>query len=251
MVELLLFVLGSLFGSFANVCIRRLPYRKSIVKPPSHCPKCLIPIRWRDNIPILSFLLLKGKCRNCHTAISPEYPVVEFLTGIYFLVSYLCFGISTIFFISVLLGFYLIVISFIDIHLKIIPDVFSVSLLIIGLILSPFNPVLTSGIWIKNSFLNSLSGAISGGLLLYLLALIGSKIYKKEVMGGGDIKLISAGGSFLGINNVFTALFIACCIGGFTGLILIVFKKKKSSDFIPFGPYISLGILIIFFASHF
>lgn len=244
MFEIFIFILGTLFGSFANVCIRRIPYGKSILKPASHCPKCLVPVRWKDNFPIISFLLLKGKCRNCQTDISPEYPVVELLTGLYFIGAYLYSGITSVFFISILLGFYLVVISFVDLHLRIIHDFFSISLLVIGLVLSPFNSV------VKNSFLNSVSGAIAGGLLLYLIAIIGAKIYKKEVMGGGDIKLIAAGGSFLGIQNVFTTLFLACFIGGLTGLVLILLKKKKPSDFIPFGPYISISILIVFLFSQ-
>ncbi|HAM37907.1 MAG: hypothetical protein A2474_02110 [Elusimicrobia bacterium RIFOXYC2_FULL_34_12] len=245
MTEIFFFVIGLFFGSFANVCIRRIPYNKSIVLPASHCPKCLIPIRWKDNIPIVSFLMLKGKCRNCKANISLEYPIVELLTGLYFLLSYLSFGISFSLLISIILGFYLIVISFIDMHLKIVPDILSVSLIFIGIILSPINSA------IKYSFLNSITGICFAGFFLLTISYIGSKIYKKEVMGGGDIKLLAAGGGFLGISNIFHAFITACFIGGFVGLVLILFKKKKSSDFIPFGPYISISIILIFFLSHF
>ncbi|OGS45663.1 MAG: hypothetical protein A2539_07255 [Elusimicrobia bacterium RIFOXYD2_FULL_34_15] len=245
MIEIYFFIIGLFFGSFANVCIRRIPYNKSIILPASHCPKCLIPIRWIDNIPIISFLILRGKCSNCKTNISIEYPIVELLTGFYFLLSYLIFGISFSLVISIILGFYLIIISIIDIHLKTIPDFLSISLIFIGVISSPWNPV------IKNNLLNSLIGTISGGLLLFAIAVIGSKIYKKEVMGGGDIKLLAAGGSFLGAYNIFYSFLIACFLGGIIGLILILIKKKKSSDFIPFGPYISVGIILIFFLNHF
>ncbi|MFH0948062.1 MAG: A24 family peptidase [Elusimicrobiota bacterium] len=127
--------------------------------------------------------------------------------------------------------------------MRIIFDILVISLLIFGLASSFFNPV------VDFSFLNSLKGALFGGVLLYLIAFLGSKIYKKEVMGGGDIKLLAAGGSFLGVQNIFLALFIACLIGGITGLFLILIKNKKKSDFIPFGPFISISLLIVFFYS--
>lgn len=241
MTELFFFILGTFFGSFSNVVIRRLPYGNSIVKPASHCPKCLIPIKWKDNLPIVSFLFLGGKCRNCKTKISFEYPVVELLTGLLFLFGYLNFGISLNLLIFLILSVLLIIISFIDLHLRIIPDILTLSLLIFGLASSFFNPVVSSG------FLNSLKGALFGGTLLYLVAFLGAKIYKKEVMGGGDVKLLAAGGSFLGLQNIFLALLIACFIGGITGLFLILIGNKKKSDFIPFGPFISISILLVFF----
>jgi leader peptidase (prepilin peptidase)/N-methyltransferase len=241
MTGLFFFILGTFFGSFANVVIRRLPYGNSIVKPDSHCPKCLIPIKWKDNLPVISFLFLGGNCRNCKTKISFEYPVVELLTGIYFLTAYSYFWLSSFFFISLFLGLSLIIISFIDLHLRIIPDILTISLLFFGLATSFFNPV------VNFSFLNSLSGALFGGVFLYLVAFFGAKFYKKEVMGGGDVNLLAAGGSFLGVQNIFLALLIACFIGGITGLFLILIGKKKKSDFIPFGPFISISILIVFF----
>ncbi|MFH1540489.1 MAG: prepilin peptidase [Elusimicrobiota bacterium] len=241
MVGLYFFIIGTFFGSFANVVIRRLPYGKSIVKPASHCPKCLIPIKWYDNIPIVSFFLLKGKCRNCKTTISPEYLFVELVTAVYFLMAYFHFGLTSIFFISLFLGFSLIVISFTDLHLKIIPDNIIILLLVFGLSSSFFNPV------VNFNFLNSIKGALFGGVLLFLIAFVGCKIYKKDVLGGGDIKLLAAGGSFLGLQNIFFAFFVACFIGGIIGLFLILIKNKKKSDFMPFGPFISIGILIILY----
>ncbi|MBI5574008.1 MAG: prepilin peptidase [Elusimicrobia bacterium] len=241
MVEIFIFILGLFFGSFSNVVIRRMPYGNSIVKPASHCPKCLIPIKCIDNLPILSFIFLGGKCRNCKTKISFEYPIVELLTGLLFLSGYLNFGISFNFLIFLILSVLLIIISFIDLHLRIIPDILTISLLIFGLASSFFNPI------VSLNFLNSLKGALFGGTFLFLVAWIGEKIYKKEVMGGGDIKLLAAGGSFLGCHNVFLAILIACFIGGLTGLFLILIGNKKKSDFIPFGPFISLGIIILFY----
>ncbi|PIU83239.1 MAG: prepilin peptidase [Elusimicrobia bacterium CG06_land_8_20_14_3_00_38_11] len=241
MLELFFFILGTFFGSFSNVVIRRLPYGNSIVRPASHCPKCLIPIKWIDNLPVISFLFLGGKCRNCKTKISFEYPVVELLAGLLFLFGYLNFGIQCNLIIFLILSVVLIIISFIDMHLRIIPDILTISLLIFGLASSFFNPV------VSFSFLNSLKGTLFGGVFLYLVAFLGSKIYRKEVMGGGDVKLLAAGGSFLGLSNIFLALLIACFIGGLTGLFLILIGKKKKSDFIPFGPFIAISIVMVFF----
>ncbi|MEW6557246.1 MAG: prepilin peptidase [Elusimicrobiota bacterium] len=241
MLAIFTFIIGTFFGSFANVVIRRLPYGKSIVKPASHCPKCLIPIRWKDNLPVISFLILGGRCRNCKTKIAIEYPSVELLTGLLFLFGYLNFCISFNLLIFLILSIYLIIISFIDLHLRIIPDILSVSLLIFGLLSSFVNPI------VKNNFFCSIGGAILGAGILWLVAIIGARIYKKEVMGGGDVKLLAAGGSFLGVQNVFVALLIACFIGGLTGLLLMLIGIKKRTDFIPFGPFISIALLIIFF----
>jgi len=238
---LFFFILGTFFGSFANVVIRRLPYGRSIIKPASHCPKCLIPLKYIDNLPVISFLFLRGKCRNCKTKISFEYPVVELLASLLFLFGYLNFGISINLLIFLILSIVLIIISFIDINLRIIPDVLTIALLIFGLASSFFNPIVNFRI------LNSLSGALFGGVFLYLVAWLGAKIYKKEVMGGGDVKLLAAGGSVLGLQNIFAALLIACFIGGITGLFLILIGKKKKTDFIPFGPFISISILVLFF----
>ncbi|HAX61096.1 MAG TPA: prepilin peptidase [Elusimicrobia bacterium] len=241
MVEIFIFIFGLFFGSFANVVIRRLPYGNSIVKPASHCPKCLLPIKWKDNLPVVSFLILGGRCRNCKTKISIEYPTVELLTALIFLVGYFNFGISVNLLIFLILSIFLIIISFIDLHLRIIPDMLAISLLIFGLASSFFNPL------ISFSFLNSLKGSLFGGVFLYSVAFLGAKIYKKEVMGGGDVKLLAAGGTFLGLKNIFLALLIACFIGGITGLFLILIGNKKKSDFIPFGPFIAISILIVFF----
>lgn len=251
MTEVFIFILGTFFGSFANVCIRRIPYGKSIIKPSSHCPKCLLPIKWKDNIPVISFLILGGKCRNCKTKISFEYPAVELLTGLLFFIGYLKFNISFNLLIFLILSVFLIIISFIDMHLKIIPDILSVLLLVTGIILSPLNPVVSPASSIIGKIAGSFSGALAGGVVLYFIAFIGFKIYKKEVMGAGDIKLIAAGGSFLGLRNIFAALILACFIGGTTAVILVILKRKKLSDFIPFGPYLSVSILIIFFVRTF
>lgn len=240
MEQILIFIFGVFFGSFANVCIRRIPYGNSIVKPASHCPKCLVPIRWRDNIPVFSYIFLKGKCRICLNPIPFQYPAVEFVTGLFFLLSYYRFGITSMLVISLLLGLLLIVISFIDFNLRVVPDILSVALFIAGVVLSPLNDI------VNRSIKFSLLGVLLGGLSIYLIAFIGEKIYRKEVMGGGDVKLLAAGGSFIGIKIVY-ALLIACFLGSFFGILLILLRKRKISDFVPFGPYIAAGILLIFF----
>lgn len=238
------FAFGVFFGSFANVCIRRIPYGNSIAVPASHCPKCLIPIRWQDNIPIFSYIFLKGRCRICRNKISFQYPLVEFITGLYFLFSYYRFGTTSMLPVAVSLGLLLIIISFIDFNLRIIPDMLSVLLFVAGLALSPLNEA------VNKSFVMSLSGALLGGLSIGLIAFIGKKIYKKEAMGGGDVKLLAAGGSFIGIKIIY-ALLIASFLGAFFGILIIFLKKRKLSDFMPFGPYIAAGIISVFFFGSF
>ncbi|OQA91970.1 MAG: Leader peptidase PppA [Elusimicrobia bacterium ADurb.Bin231] len=236
-------IIGLLFGSFANVCVRRLPYGKSIIYPSSHCPKCLSLIRWKDNIPLVSFIILRGKCRICKHKISIEYPLVELLAGLYFVFAYIMFVNNYFnlagFFITLILGMYLLIIAFIDINLRIIPDVLSVSLLCIGIISSFLNAR------INYSIISSIIGMLFGGLTMYIISAVGEKIYKKDVIGGGDIKLIAAGGSFVG-SDIQYALLLSCFIGAFVGIIIVLFKKKKMTDFIPFGPYISLGIILVY-----
>jgi len=142
--------------------------------------------------------------------------------------------------VSLLLVLFLVIIAFIDFNLRIIPDILSVSLLVAGVLVSPYNDV------VGRSFKVSLFGVFLGGISIYIIAFIGEKIYKKEVMGGGDIKLLAAGGSFIGIGIAY-ALLIASFLGSFFGILFILLKKKKLSDFVPFGPYIAAGILLMFF----
>lgn len=234
------FIMGVVFGSFYNVCIFRIPEKLSIINPPSHCYNCNSRLKPLDLIPILSWIMLKGRCRYCGEKISYRYALIEFLTGILFLLVFNKYGynIQTIYyliFISML-----IIITFIDIDHYIIPD----CLIIFGSIVAILANILGQGIGIKNS----LSGAlICGGSMLILTSLI-EFIVKKEVMGGGDIKLFAMMGLFLGIRGGLLTMLLSIYVGAFYGIIVIVnsrLKKQEYNSMIPYGPFISIGALIV------
>jgi len=232
----IVFLLGLIIGSFSNVCIYRIPKNESIIFPASRCPNCHTPIKAIDNIPILSYLLLKGKCRQCGEKISIRYPIVEFLSGVIYLLIFLVYGRSGQSIIYALLSSALIIISFIDLDKQIIPDEISLPGIIIGFILSIFVPYI--------SYFNSILGIIIGGGIIFLIALAGLAIFKKEAMGGGDVKLAAMIGAFIGWKYIIISLFIGFFIGAIAGILLILSKIKSRDDMVPFGPFIALGSLI-------
>jgi leader peptidase (prepilin peptidase)/N-methyltransferase len=232
----LVFVLGLIVGSFSNVCIYRIPRNESVIYPASHCPKCRTKIKPIDNIPLLSYILLKGRCRNCGSKISIQYPVVEFLTGLIYLIIYLIYGLSIQSLVYIILSSALIIITFIDLQEQMIPDVISLPGIVVGLILSFIVPYI--------SFMNSALGALVGGGIILIIAWVGSIIFKKEAMGGGDIKLATMIGAFLGWRYMVISLFFGFFLGALTGIVLIMTKIKKREDAIPFGPFIALGSII-------
>ena len=233
---ILIFILGLIVGSFSNVCIYRIPRNESVIYPASHCPKCRTKIKPVDNIPLLSYILLKGRCRNCGSKISIQYPVVEFLTGLIYLIIYLIYGLSIQSLVYIILSSALIIIAFIDLQKQLIPDVISLPGIVVGLILSFIVPYI--------SFINSALGALVGGGIILIIAWVGSIIFKKEAMGGGDIKLAAMIGAFLGWRYTIISLFWGFFLGALTGIILIMTKIKKREDAIPFGPFIALGSII-------
>lgn len=231
------FLLGSAVGSFLNVIIYRLPRRESIVFPPSHCPSCGHKLSSKDLIPILSYVLLKGRCRYCGSKISPRYLLVELISGFYFALIFYFFDFSFTTFKFLVFFSLLLPVFFIDLEHMIIPDVISIPGTITGLILSLFNGDL------KQSILGSV---FYGGILLliYLLALM---ILKEEGMGQGDIKLGFMLGSFLGFKLSVLALFLSYFIGGLFSLVLIGIKRSSLKYAIPFGPFLILGSFISLF----
>ena len=233
---ILIFILGLIVGSFCNVCIYRIPKNESIIYPASHCPKCRTTIKPVDNIPLLSYILLKGRCRNCGSKISIQYPVVELLTGIIYLIIYLIYGLSIQSLIYIILSSALIIIAFIDLNEQIVPDVISLPGIGVGLILSFFVPYL--------SFINSALGVVVGGGIILIIALVGSMIFKKEAMGGGDVKLAAMMGAFLGWRYIIISLFLGFFLGALVGIFLVLSKIKSKEDMVPFGPFIALGSLI-------
>lgn len=250
----IIFILGLGFGSFANVCIYRLPRGESIIRPGSHCPKCGKQIKWYDNIPLISYALLGGRCRYCGEKISLQYPLIELITAFLFLLTYQKFqGAPFTMVIFLLLVLSLIIVSTIDLQTYTIPNRFTYSLIILGLFSSPFNSFLKeySGIIISSSkqlslIVSSFLGLLVGGGILYLIALLGRKMFKREAMGGGDIKLISGVGAFLGAGNVLWVIFLASLLGAVTGGALRITGKYKKFQEIAFGTYISLGTVLVF-----
>ncbi|HER24131.1 MAG TPA: prepilin peptidase [Candidatus Atribacteria bacterium] len=233
---ILIFILGLIVGSFSNVCIYRIPRDESIVYPASHCPKCHSNILPKDNIPLLSYILLRGKCRNCKNKISIQYPIVEFLTGLIYLIIYLAFGLSFQTLIYIILSSALIIIAFIDLNDQIVPDVISLPGIVIGFIVSFFVTYI--------SVINSGLGILVGGGIILIIGIAGTIIFKKEAMGGGDVKLASMIGAFLGWRYIIISLFLGFFLGALAGIILILSKIKKREDMVPFGPFIILGSFI-------
>ena len=233
---ILIFILGLIVGSFSNVCICRIPKNESIIFPASHCPKCRSNITPKDNIPLLSFILLKGRCRNCKSKISVQYPAVEFLTGSIYLIIYLIYGLSIQSLIYIILSSALIIIAFIDLNQQIVPDVISLPGIVIGFIISFFVTYI--------SFINSALGVLVGGGIILIIGIAGSVIFKKEAMGGGDVKLAAMIGAFLGWRYMVISLFLGFFLGALAGIFLIISKIKSREDVVPFGPFIVLGSFI-------
>ena len=234
--DVLIFILGLIVGSFSNVCIYRIPKNESIIFPASHCPKCRSNISPKDNIPLLSFILLKGRCRNCKSKISIQYPIVELLTGLIYLIIYLTYGLSVQTLIYIVLSSALVIIAFIDLNEQIVPDVISLPGIVIGFIISFFVPYI--------SFINSALGVLVGGGIILIIGLVGSVIFKKEAMGGGDVKLAAMIGAFLGWRYIIISLFLGFFLGALAGIFLIMSKIKSREDVVPFGPFIVLGSFI-------
>lgn len=242
--RILIFVFGSIVGSFLNVCIYRMPRNRSIVFPASFCPTCNKPIRWYDNIPLLSFLILKASCRFCKAKISWQYPVVELLTALTFLFFFNHFGLTWRLPVYLIFACGLIVATFVDIEHRIIPDEISVGGIAAGLLLCLLFPSLqgTSNHWW--SLWYSFIGAMVGGGVIFIMGVIGDWIFKKESIGGGDVKLLAAIGAFVGWQKVLLAFFVAPLFGAIVGIII---KIKTKESIIPYGPFLSLAGLVSLF----
>ena len=236
-------VMGLMIGSFLNVCIYRVPNGLSIIKPRSLCPKCSKALNFYDNIPLLSYIVLGGKCRNCKNPISPRYPIVELLTAIITALMFFKWSSNPFWLIAVLLSSYIfIVIAIIDFETMMIADIFSYAIGFLGLSFSFFNPYFSGAPFYKLA--QSAMGALFGAAIIWLLAFVGKKIYKKEAVGEGDIFLMAAIGAMLGVEGILSSLIIASLFGSVYGITLMVLKKAKRFDHIPFGPFLSLGAII-------
>mgnify|MGYP001978253880 FL=1 len=213
---------------------------KGVVSGRSFCPKCKKLITWKDNIPIISYLLLNGKCRNCKKKISTQYLIIELITIIYFLVIYYLFSISITTLLFIILGLFFIIIFFIDLKHYIIPNVLTFSLMVIGFVKS-FDPNLNP---IFPSFINSLIGGIFGYLIIWSIIYFYKQLRNKEGMGLGDAKLISAIGFWFGWISIPFVIFLSSIIALLFVIPSLLKKSKRLSSQIPFGPYIIIGTLI-------
>jgi len=244
----LVFYLGIVLGSFANVCIHRLPKKKQVIIGRSFCPKCKKKINWYDNLPLVSFLILKMKCRNCNKKISPRYFIVELLTGITFLIIFLSFkSLVTLIFLCVL-SLILIMIFFIDLENFIIPDVLNFSIMFLAL-LKNFLPNLNT------SFVQEINQSIIGGIVGYLSIWIIIFLYKtiKKIdgMGLGDAKLIAGIGLLFGWQSIPFVLFISSVLGLIFVIPSLLNNKKNMRSEIPFGPFIiAAGIVYFTFGDY-
>lgn len=236
-------LLGLVVGSFLNVVILRLPDQsQSIVFPASHCPECSAMISWYDNIPILSYLILRGRCRHCRGAISLQYPLVELMMALLSAALMYRFQLSL-----ATAGYFvfcaaLLVIIFIDIHHQIIPDVISLPGILIGFLFSLVSDTVT--------WQSSLIGILAGGGVLYGVAFLYALLRKIDGMGGGDIKLLAMLGAWLGWQSLPFIILVSSATGSVVGLIAMRSQKKGGQTRIPFGPFLSLAALVYTFFSE-
>ena len=242
LIEIFIFICGLCIGSFLNVCIYRLPASKSIVHPRSMCSNCGTLIAAYDNIPVLSYLWLKGRCRHCQIKISLRYPMVELLGGLFALGTFLKFGLTLEALIYYLFFAALLIVTFIDIDHRIIPNVITLPGIPICFAASFALPTIT--------YREALLGILIGGGSLFLVAWIYSLITKKEGMGGGDIKLLAMMGAIVGWQGVLFTIFLASLVGTLAGLAAMLQSRKGMKLAVPFGPFLSIGsITYIFFGT--
>jgi leader peptidase (prepilin peptidase)/N-methyltransferase len=240
----LVFLFGACLGSFLNVCIYRIPLEQSVVKPRSHCPGCGTMIAWYDNIPLLSYTLLRAKCRHCGMRISPRYFLVELLTGLLFLLVWDRYGISAFTPVYWLVLFGLILATFVDFEHMIIPDRCSLGGMALGLIASAIAPSIQGADNVLDSVVRSAVGLVAGSGSLWLVGFIGKLVFKKDAMGLGDVKLLGALGAFLGWQAVLFIVMVSSFIGSISGVVMILTGKKEWQSRIPYGPYIALAAVI-------
>jgi leader peptidase (prepilin peptidase)/N-methyltransferase len=227
-------LVGLAVGSFLNVCILRLPHDQSLIHPPSTCPKCKRRIAWRDNIPVMSWLLLRGRCRACGAPISLQYPVIEATVGVLWLGAVVAYGFTLHALAAALFGTILLGIAVTDARHYLIPDEFTWGGLVLGLLIA-----LGGG---AQGFLQALLGAGAGFGLLYGVAVVGGWLFKEEAMGGGDIKMMAMVGAFVGWRGVLLTLFG----GALLGLLIFVPFTLRKKRLVPFGVFLAMGAALTF-----
>ena len=260
LIGIFVFLFGLIIGSFLNVCIVRIPERKSIVMPASACTKCGAAIRPYDNIPVVSYLLLRGKCRKCKTKISPMYPIVELLTGILFFACYRAFGLTPEAAKWAAFSALMIVLVFTDLRERVLPDVVNYTGFGIGLGISFFTqPTDGTALWLANhifafpppasvlSFADALLGAAVGSSLLWLVSEAYFRLRGREGMGLGDVKMMLMAGAFLGTKRTLLTILAGSLLGSLLGLAFILARRKESNYELPFGSFLGMAALLVVF----
>jgi leader peptidase (prepilin peptidase)/N-methyltransferase len=245
---IVIFLFGAMIGSFLNVCIARIPNGESLVRPPSHCPKCKSPIAFYDNIPIVSYLILLGRCRSCGERISPRYLFVEVLMGTMAAVLYYQMGFGLSFFVAFIFVATLIVISFIDFDVRIVPDVISLPGIAAGLMFSiAAEYLIADSSEVIPTPLSALIGILAGGGFLYAVAWIYERVTGVDGMGGGDIKLLAMIGAFLGWPSIPFTIFFASLLGSFVGVGVMLATGGGRRLALPFAPFLCFGATVHLF----
>jgi leader peptidase (prepilin peptidase)/N-methyltransferase len=263
MVPFIIFAFGLIIGSFLNVCILRIPAAESIVLPPSHCPKCAAPIKPYDNIPVVSWLVLAGRCRKCKARISPMYPMVELATGLLFVACYFAFGLTPEALKWGVFAALLVVLTVTDWRERILPDKVNFLGLGLGLLLSLFTrPTDGTAAWLANhlfayappepvlSFSDALIGAGAASGLLWLVAEGYFRARGREGLGLGDVKMMAMAGAFLGWQRALLTILLGSLLGSVIGIVVISVGRKGRDFELPFGTFLGAGaILVMFFGS--
>lgn len=231
----ILVLLGLAVGSFLNVCIHRLPLRQSLVNPPSRCPRCGYELRWFDNIPVVSYVMLGGRCRKCRTRISVRYPIVELLTMGLFVIHGFVFGWTLLLAVRLLFACALVVLFAIDLEHQILPDRITLPGIVLGLICSLFLPP---------GIVAAAIGTLAGGGVLFLIAEGWSRLRNVEAMGFGDVKMLAMVGAFLGWKLVLLTFVLSSFIGGIAGAALILSRRGGLASKVPFGTFLAAAALI-------
>ncbi len=259
-IDIFVFLFGLVIGSFLNVCIVRIPEQKSIVSPASACPKCGAAVRPYDNIPVVSYLVLRGKCRSCKAAISWMYPVVELLNALLFLACYLAFGLTAEALKWAIFSSLLIVLVFTDLRERILPDAVNFTGFGLALVLSLFTrPTDGTALFIANhlfafppptpvlSLVDSLLGAAAGSGFLWLVSEAYFRLRGREGMGLGDVKMMLMVGAFLGVERTLLTIFAGSLLGSVLGVAFILARRKDSDYELPFGTFLGMAALLIVF----
>jgi leader peptidase (prepilin peptidase)/N-methyltransferase len=224
---------AAVLGSFLNVCISRLPAGESIVFPPSHCPRCRVPIRVYDNIPLVSYLVLGGRCRACRERISWRYPVVEGLAVAVGVLTLWQFGLTWAGLRTFVLGLALIAVTFTDVETRLIPDAITLPGIVVGLLFQ---------LWPSpRGVVDGLTGCLVAGGIFYLIAWLSPMVFGREGLGGGDIKLAAMMGAFLGLPVVMVGIYFGVMAGGLVAILMLLTGQKQWGQYLAFGPFLAAG----------